>query len=428
LKLKAVVIAAGQGVRLLPITETKPKHMVPIGGKPVIEHIVDCLASNRIEELLLVVGYRKETIQQYLGNGEQIGVKVDYVVQAGVLGTGHAVGLAERYVGDGDFLVVNGDLLITPETIGRVLKTHEQSPSKTVMAVVPVPNAKEYGIVSLDGDRVVEIAEKPESIGALGNLANAGLYVFKKNIFGAIEETPKSVRGEFEITDSVRILIEKGVEIHAARIDPSGWMDIGCPWDLLEANKRVLEKAKPKIDGEVEDGAKLVGPIIVSNGARVKSGAYIEGPIFIGEYSEIGPNCHIRPFTSIGKNVKIGNACEVKNSIIMDGTKIPHLSYVGDSVIGENCNFGAGTNIANLRLDDKTVRMVVGGKLVDSGRRKLGAIVGDNVKTAINVSFMPGVKVGSNTLIGSNVIVHRDLPSGVLVLQKQELEFEKQRM
>ncbi len=176
------------------------------------------------------------------------------------------------------------------------------------------------------------------------------------------------------------------------------------------------------VKGEIEDGTHLIGPVAVAKGARIRSGAYVEGPVFIDRNSDIGPNCYIRPHTSIGKNVRIGNGCEIKSSIIMDKTHIGHLSYVGDSVIGEDCNLGAGTTVANFRLDSKSVRMMIKDKVVDSERRKLGAILGDSVKTGINTLFMPGVKVGHNSQIGPNLVVCRDVPSNTFLLLKQEIE------
>ncbi|MBM4401114.1 MAG: hypothetical protein FJ045_04100 [Crenarchaeota archaeon] len=175
-----------------------------------------------------------------------------------------------------------------------------------------------------------------------------------------------------------------------------------------------------KVYGTVENGAHLIGPVTVAETARIRSGAYIEGPTFIDEGSDIGPNCYIRPCTSIGKNVRVGNACEIKNSIIMDWTHVGHLSYVGDSILCEHCNLAAGTITANLRLDDGTVKMLVKGEVVDTERRKLGAILGDNVKTGINALLMPGVKVGVNSWIGANFTVHRDLPADTIALLKQD--------
>jgi bifunctional UDP-N-acetylglucosamine pyrophosphorylase/glucosamine-1-phosphate N-acetyltransferase len=208
----------------------------------------------------------------------------------------------------------------------------------------------------------------------------------------------------------------------AAKLPQGEWLDIGRPWDLLEANRWALMRRNHKIVGTVEDGAHLVGPVTIAETARVRSGAYIEGPAFVDEESDIGPNCYIRPYTSVGKKVRIGNACEIKESIIMDCAHIGHLSYVGDSIIGEKCNLGAGTITANYRLDSGTVKMMVKDKLVDSGRRKLGVILGDNVKTGINALFMPGVKVGNDSWIGPNCMIQRDLPAKSTVLLKQDIE------
>jgi bifunctional UDP-N-acetylglucosamine pyrophosphorylase/glucosamine-1-phosphate N-acetyltransferase len=182
-----------------------------------------------------------------------------------------------------------------------------------------------------------------------------------------------------------------------------------------------------KVLGTVEEGAHLIGPVSVAESARIRSGAYIEGPVFIDEGADVGPNCFIRSGTSLGKKTRVGNGCEIKNSIIMDGSHVGHLSYVGDSIFGEKCNLGAGTIIANLRFDDCKIKMMIKDKVVDTGRRKLGAILGDNVKTGIKSLFMPGVKVGSDTWVGANYIVEHDLPSNVMVTLKQNCEIKPRK-
>jgi bifunctional UDP-N-acetylglucosamine pyrophosphorylase/glucosamine-1-phosphate N-acetyltransferase len=153
--------------------------------------------------------------------------------------------------------------------------------------------------------------------------------------------------------------------------------------------------------GEVEPNVTLKGAVAIGKNTVVKSGAYIVGPVIIGEGCEIGPNCYIRPSTTIGDNCHIGAATEVKNSIIMNGSKIPHLNYVGDSIIGEGCNLGAGTKIANLRLDKQNIRV----NNIDTKRRKLGAIIGDNVETGINVSINVGSVIGNSAFIGPGAVV-----------------------
>lgn len=420
--MKAVVLAAGEGVRLQPLTFTRPKHMISIGGKPVLEHCLDAIKACGINHVVIVVHYMAEVIRQHFSSGEKFGLEIEYVEQTSVLGTGNAVSVAEPFV-DSDFVLVYGDLLFTSEALKKVIDLHNSKKAAATLAVTPVEKPEDYGIVELGDDGLVKrIVEKPASGEAPSNMANAGIYVFSTEIFEKTKKIKASLRGEWEITDAVELLIKEGRHVFAAEISHEDWFDIGRPWDLLEANRWVLSRMEHKILGHVETGAHIIGPVTVTETARIRSGAYIEGPAYIGEHSDVGPNCYIRPCTTIGKKVRIGNACEIKNSIIMDGTHIGHLSYVGDSIIGENCNLGAGTITANYRLDAGTVKMMIKDKLVDSGRTKLGAVLGDNVKTGINALLMPGVKVGNNCWIGPNVIVYRDVPPNTAVFLKQGLE------
>jgi UDP-N-acetylglucosamine diphosphorylase/glucosamine-1-phosphate N-acetyltransferase len=418
--MKGVVLAAGEGARLQPITATRPKHLIKVGGKPILEHCLEALKASGITEVTVVTHYMGDAIQQFFGDGERLGLKITYVEQAEMLGTGNAASAVEPYV-EGDFVLVYGDLLFTSEAVTDVVSLFEAESPAAVMAVVPVEKPESYGIVDIEnGNAVRRIVEKPTSGDAPSNLANAGVYVFRKEIFGQLRQTKASVRGEWELTDAVSMLVTEGKSVLASEIPRSEWLDIGRPWDLLEANSWALKRMEHKVYGTVENGAHLVGPVTVAETARIRSGAYIEGPSFIDEGSDIGPNCYIRSCTSLGKNVRVGNACEIKNSIIMDGTRVGHLSYVGDSILCERCNLAAGTITANLRLDDGHVKMMVNGEVVDTGRRKLGAILGDEVKTGINALFMPGVKVGVKSWVGSNFTVHRDLPANTVALLRQD--------
>ena len=422
--MKAVLLAAGEGVRLQPITTSRPKHLIKVAGKPILEHCLEALKASGVTEAIIVTHYMSDAIRQYFGDGEKMGLRLEYVEQAAMLGTGNAVSAVEPHV-DGAFVLVYGDLLFSPEAMKKVVRMYEREKPAAVMAVVPLEKPESYGVVELEnGKKVKRIIEKPAPNEASSNLANAGLYVFSLEIFDKIRQTKASIRGEWELTDALSLLIRDKKRVLAAKISKEDWIDIGRPWDLLEANSWALKRMEHKVIGTVENGAHLIGPVTVAETARIRSGAYIEGPTFIDEGSDIGPNCYIRACTSIGKKVRIGNACEIKNSIIMDWTHIGHLSYVGDSILCEHCNLGAGTITANYRLDAGTVKMIVKGKVVDSGRKKLGAILGDNVKTGINALLMPGAKVGANSWVGPNFMVHRDLPADSIALLKQD---EKKR-
>jgi bifunctional UDP-N-acetylglucosamine pyrophosphorylase/glucosamine-1-phosphate N-acetyltransferase len=295
------------------------------------------------------------------------------------------------------------------------------------MGVVPVDKPESYGIIEFDSDKNVRrIVEKPAAKKAPSNLANAGVYAFSTEVFDALRQTKASVRGEWELTDAVSLQAKEGTVL-AAELSKDDWFDVGRPWDLLDANNWALKRMSHEVLGTIEQGAHLIGPVSVAESARIRSGAYIEGPCFIDEECDVGPNCFIRPGTSLGRKVRVGNACEIKNSIIMDHTHVGHLSYVGDSILGEGCNLGAGTITANYRLDAGSIKMMVKDQLVDSGRRKLGAILGDNVKTGIKSLLMPGVKVGVNSWVGPNFMVERDLPADSMAFLKQHSEIKEKK-
>jgi len=393
---QAVILAAGEGTRMRPLTYTRPKVMLPVANMPILEHLIIELKKAGIDDLVFVVGYRDEKIREYFEDGSRWGVKINYVTQRKQLGTADALKSASHLLND-EFLMLNGDAIVGSEDFKRIL-----SDNAMVICVKEVPNPQDFGVVEIKDGKIVRILEKPEKPPT--NLINAGVYYFKKEILGAIDKTPLSKRGEYEITDSIQIAINEGYEFRAVEINT--WIDVGYPWDLLKANEELLKKLdKSEIKGEVEEGAHIRGNVIVGDGTVIRSGAYIVGPVVIGENCVIGPNCFIRPYTSIGDNCHIGACVEIKNSIIMSNTNVPHLNYVGDSIIGENCNFGAGTKIANLRLDSKEIYVSVKGKKISTGRRKFGAVVGDNVKTGINVSINVGTMIGNDVFIGPHAMV-----------------------
>jgi len=420
--MKAVILAAGEGTRLRPITSSKPKPMIKICGKPILEHIINSLSYSEIKEVIIVTNYKGEAIQQYFKNRKNDNLKIRFKKQEKMIGTGNALGITESMINE-DFILVYGDLLFSPNALKKIIHIFKTKKPDGVIAVIPVKNPEKYGIIEIEkNQKIKRIIEKPDSNSAPSNLANAGLYIFSKEIFKKIKQLKPSIRGEYELTDAISLSIKDGKQIEAVKISDEDWIDISRPWDLLEANKWILKRLTHKILGTVEEGAQLIGPVTVAANAKIRSGVYIQGPAFIDEGSDIGPNCYIRPYTSIGKNVRIGNACEIKNTIIMDKTHVGHLSYVGDSILCENCNLGAGTIIANYRFDAKSVKMKVQNKILDSGRRKLGAILGDNVKTGIHSILLPGVKVGNNSWIGVNYVVERDIPANTYVFQQQSVK------
>jgi bifunctional UDP-N-acetylglucosamine pyrophosphorylase/glucosamine-1-phosphate N-acetyltransferase len=382
-----------------PLTASIPKPLLPVADKPFLRHTLDALQGAGVTHVTVLVGWQGHRIREFFGDGADLGLRLEYAEQERRLGTAHAVGLAEGRVGD-PFLCLNGDIVITEASIRGLLAFCERV-GPPVVAVAEVPNPEAFGVVAMEGDRVVRLEEKPSR--PASNLINAGVYVFGDDVFDRIRATPRSPRGEYEITDTLRLLIDEG-RLRGYRL-PDPWIDVGRPWDLLAANAILLRDLTPEVKGQVSDDATLDGPVRIGEGTRILPGAYIKGPTIVGANCEIGPNCLIRPSTTIGNGCKVGNACEVKNAILMDGTHVPHHNYVGDSILGERCNLGSGTKIANLRLDEGTVKVAVKGKAVDTGRRKLGAILGDDVKTGINASIDVGTVIGEGTFIGPGAVV-----------------------
>lgn len=387
--MKAVVLAAGEGTRMRPLTSALPKVMLPVANKPMLEHIVEAAIEAGIGGFVFITGYHEETIREYFGNGKERGITIDYVQQVEQLGTANAIACAKEHVKD-RFIVLNGDVLVSSSHIRKLTERKEDA----VITVKHVDNPSDFGVIETSGNNVSRIIEKPEKPST--DLANAGIYLFSESIFELIEKTPLSPREEYEITDSLQILIDSDANVGYEILEEE-WIDIGRPWDLLDANAVLLEGMKPVMSGLVEPNATLIGDVSVGEGTLIRNGAYIIGPVVIGKDCDIGPNCFIRPSTTIGNGVHIGNAVEVKNSIIMEGTKIGHLAYMGDSIIGRKCNFGAGTKVANLRHDGKNIKVNVKGKRTDSGRRKLGVIMGDNVHTGINTSINVGTVMESGS-------------------------------
>jgi len=415
--MKAVILAAGEGSRIWPLAETKPKHLLPVAGKPLLGHSLSALAQNGISNITLVVGFQGDMIQHALGTGRDYGVQLEYVRQPSWTGTAAALGIVSRSLEEDRFIVMYGDLMINSNAIS--ILTEKATSAQNVMGVVSLPDVSRFGAVELYRDSVTKIDEKPSDRRPKPGLINAGMYVLDRSVFDAIGKTKRSRRAEYELTTSLQLLIRKGQVINAAIIPEPDWLDVGRPWDLLVANERALTRMQPLVLGTVEAGVTIKGQVSVDRGAVIKSGSYVEGPVYCGQGSRVGPHARIRSFTSLEADTVVGQSCDIKNSILMKGSKIPHLSYVGDSVIGEHCNLGAGTMTANVWFDKRSIRMTIKNRVVDSEMKKLGVMMGDHVETGINATLFPGVRIGSGAWIGPGVILSEDVPSGGVVLVKQ---------
>jgi len=405
-----VILAAGRGTRMRPLTDRRAKPMLPVVDRPLVAHTADAAAAAGASKLVFVVGYEREDVHEHFGDAYR-GVPVSYAVQEEQLGTAHAVQAAREHLG-GPFAVLNGDDLYDPAAIERLFA------GGPAVGTYEVDDPRLYGVFDLaeagEGDRtgeigadhgdvrVTDVVEKPAT--PPSNRVNVGAYVFPAAAREWLD-VPQSERGEHEITDVLARVIE---EFDVRAVDVDRWLGVGRPWELLEANEWKLGDLDRRIDGSVADSAEVRGNVVVEPGATVEPGVVIEGPALARAGSEVGPNAYVRGHTLLCEDVHVGHAVEIKNSVVMAGTSVPHRSYVGDSVLGRRVNFGAGTTVANLRHDDDPVRVTVKGKRVSTGRRKFGVVVGDGAKTAIDTSLNAGVTLGTGAHTEPGETVVRD--------------------
>lgn len=388
--MECVVLAAGEGKRMRPLTAKRPKVMLPLANRPMLEHLVIAARDAGITDFVFVVGYGEREIRRHFGDGSAWGIHVEYAPQRQQNGTADAVQAARELVTD-TFLVLNGDMILKSEDIANLSRG-----STPCMGVSTTDHPQDYGVVLAENNLITSLEEKSQN--PRSNLINAGAYLFDSEIFGMLDHVRSSPRGELELTDALTEPIAKRM-LHAYYL--SYWMDVGHPWDMLDANTTLMGHIPSENHGTIEDGVSLKGVVVVGEGSIIKTGTYIEGPCIIGKNCRIGPHAYIRGATSIGDDCHVGHCSELKNSIIMSGTKIPHFNYIGDSIIGSGCNFGAGTKIANLRHDHAAIRIC--GK--DTRRKKFGAVVGDGVQFGINCSVNVGTMIGSNALFGPNTYI-----------------------
>lgn len=394
--MQTVILAAGEGTRMRPLTETVPKPMLPVADRPLCAHAADAAVAAGASELVVVVGYEAEAVRNFFSD-EYRDVPVSIAVQENQRGTADAVRAARPYL-EGPFVVLNGDNVYEPAAVEALF---EAAPA---IAAIAVDDPGNYGVLSTTsaGDRVTGIVEKPDD--PPSNLANAGAYAFPE---GALEylDVGESERGEYELTDVVARTIEATV---VTPVTLSRWLDVGRPWELLAANEWKIAELEGRIDGDVAAGAELGESVVIEAGATIEPGVVVEGPAIVRSDAEVGPNAYLRGATLVGEGCHVGHAVEVKNSVLMAGTNVPHLSYVGDSLLGPGVNFGAGTQVANLRHDGADVRQTVKGERVSTGRRKYGVVAGPGAKTGINTSLAPGVVLSAGARTDPGESVSRD--------------------
>lgn len=380
----AVVLAAGEGMRLRPLTRNRPKPMLPAANRPILEYVLDGLIDAGTEEIVIVVGYKHDRVQNHFGPSYR-DVPVTYVRQNKQLGTGHALLQAREHV-DGPMLVVNGDCLIDSVIIEDVCEAFDAGGGEPTLAVLEGPDARQYGAVVLRGEFVEEIIEKPRSDEY--RLINAGIYAFDESIFSEIDDTPRQ-EGELRLTDTLQRLLDtdrvRGVETGGL------WVDASYPWDLLTVAGRVLDH---ELTDEPEQGAG----VWVDETATVHEDATLRPPVVVGPDCEVGPGAVVGPSTALGRNATVGANATVENSVLDVDTRIGAGSMLLEAVTGQHVHLGPSTVVSGGPGDVR-----VGNEVFED--ESLGAVIADRVRAEGDVGFAPGSLVGPGAHLHTGVAI-----------------------
>ncbi len=406
--MKAVILAAGKGSRLNPLTKTRPKHILPVAGKPVIVHVVENLSKLGIRDIGIVVHHYREMIESLLGDGSRLNVNITYIYQEVLNGTATAVEIAEDFVRGDDFILVYGDVLFEPRIVENALKVFRSGVDGVVIGV-EVDNPWEFGVFIVQDGCLKGVIEKPPKGTEPSNLINSGIYVLKPTVFDYVKRVGFSERKEREFTDAIMMMCND-CRVAIVNGGSGWWFDVGRPWDLIDANKYYMNKLiKHNIKGKLNPGVTIEGEVYIDKGTVVRSGAVIVGPAYIGKNCTIGYSVVIGPYTYIGDNVTIGPLSYIENSIILGNATISSHCAIFESIIGEYCYLESGVKIPCYSLSGENIKVLIKNKKVDSGRKKLGAIIGDEVKIGANVSFAPGITVKSKSIIKAGSRVDKDI-------------------
>jgi glucose-1-phosphate thymidylyltransferase len=387
--MKAVILAAGEGLRLRPFTEDKPKVMLPVANKPILHHVIDSINNTSIEEIIVVIGYQKNKILQYFDKYSN--KKVRFIEQKKQLGTAHALLMAESFVDD-DFIVVFGDNLIGSESLQKLIDSNYNSG----LLITHHGHPSKYGVVGVKGKNVESIAEKPEDKSS--QYIATGVYKFKKNVFDTVKNCVNE--GELGLTSVLQSLLYQNDTI--GTIKTSEWSDVVYPYDLLSVNERHLNNINREISGKIEKNVHIQGPVEIGENSQISSGCYLVGPILIGEGCNIGPNTCIFPSTVIGNNCVIEPFSSIRNSIIM-----------------EECRIGSHVTMANSILDDGVrinhhVTIIEEQMLISNDNKmnkiqNIGGLIGGNSIIGNHCVIDPGIVIGKDVIIDPLKHIYRNI-------------------
>jgi UDP-N-acetylglucosamine diphosphorylase/glucosamine-1-phosphate N-acetyltransferase len=423
--MKALVLTAGEGQRLRPLTTNRSKSMLMIAGRPVLQYIIDSLIENNLRDIVIVVGHGREELIDHFQMGGDLGVRIRYMIQHKQEGVEHAILTAkEELEGEDKFLLVNGDVLVEPEMVERTLRNHESMGGDVTMLVTLVSNPEQFGTVKIGPNGIVEkLVEKGGPDRYVSNYAVAGVSVFSTSVLPLLEK-------HHTMESTIEELINSGKQV-SATVWEKEWAEFTWPWDILNANSIVMDrmlKGKGSYISESADihpSVVIEGSVYIDEGTVIRPNTTLRGPIYIGKNVYIGNNSLIRDYTSLCDGVRIGYAVEIRNSMIFERVNVGRMTYLADSIIGAGTCIEAGAQLWNWRPGTEPLYLKQEKDKIQIPLEKFGAIVGDNVVIGVNASLYPATRIGENSMISAGCVIEDDIPPGSHVLLKQKLEIKE---
>ena len=398
--MKALILTGGTGRNLVPFSSTRPKTMAVVGNGPLLARTLAHLREVGVADVIAVLGQTGDKVRSDFGDGEDIGVHITYVEQQTQGGIVDAIlGARSRFIPGEYFILVYGDIVTSANLFHQALQSFNSFREPVACVCLPGPPTGRYGNVYLSGTRITRIVEKPTTAG-LGNYVLAGVFVLPVEVFGLLEKSGGDMEHVF-----ASLVRSPGLN---ASIWEQGWIDVEYPWDILAANRMVMdtwEETTISRHAQIEGNVTLSGPVRIERGSVIKAGAVLSGPCYIGPKCYVGNNVLVRSYSSLGPGSTIGYGVELKNCVLFGHSRIGRLSFVGDSVIGEHVDIGSGTMTINGNLDETAVTVDVRGEPVNSGLSKLGAFVGDDVTVGVGNTLAAGTVLMPATAVPHHATV-----------------------
>jgi len=339
--MKGIILHAGHGTRLRPLTHTGPKQLLPIANKPMSEYCIESLKDANVTDIAIVIGgIGSQKVREYYQNGEKFGVKITYIEQDTPRGIAHAVSLCEDFIDNEKFVVFLGDNFINM-SIKNFVTHFDNSSSDAELLLCEVDNPEQFGIAYLDGNKISKMIEKPKS--SASNLAITGIYFLTPKIFEKIKKLKPSWRNELEIVDALQMILDDGDEI-SYNIITNFWKDTGTPHDIIHANQIILENMTPKVSGTIGSNVEINGNLSLGSDSIIEDNCKIVGPVIIGNNCIITKNSIIGPNVSIGNNSKVSD-CIIENSIVMENCILDTKVSISESILAKNSEISSEDSV-----------------------------------------------------------------------------------